>query len=172
MTYSLGDLEKAGWKQASKKKLMAITGVLFFIFLTSKLQLLTSDAETLAIFRLCDTSKSGSISERVSWRCIEREIKKINIQCDPVILIFFESLLITFPSILTLWSISTVEEYQINAHPFQGSQNGSEAVEKETWCNRCKFCQNSHQYILESKTRWWKPQGFFNCFSFVFFFQF
>ena len=82
VTYSLGDLEKAGWKQASKKKLMAITGILFFIFLTSKLQLLTSDAETLAIFRLCDTSKSGSISARVSWRCNQREIKKINVQCD------------------------------------------------------------------------------------------
>ena len=100
VTYSLGDLEKAGWKQASKKKLMAITGILFFIFLTSKLQLLTSDAETLAIFRLCDTSKSGSISARVSWR----EVKKSNFQCDTDIFWKFAYYL----SILKLWSISPV----------------------------------------------------------------
>jgi len=43
----MGDLEKAGWKKVSKKKLLDIT-----------------DVEILAIFRLCDTTKSGSISER------------------------------------------------------------------------------------------------------------
>lgn len=36
VTYSLEDLEKAGWKQASKKKLMAITGISFFIFFFSR----------------------------------------------------------------------------------------------------------------------------------------
>ena len=36
VTYSLGDLEKAGWKQASKKKLMAITGISIFIFFISR----------------------------------------------------------------------------------------------------------------------------------------
>lgn len=40
-------MEKAGWKKVSKKKLLDIT-----------------DVEILAIFRLCDTTKSGSISER------------------------------------------------------------------------------------------------------------
>ena len=64
--------------------------VLHIFHQQAKLQLLTSDAETLAIFRLCDTSKSGSISARVSWRCNQREIKKINVQCDHVTLIFFE----------------------------------------------------------------------------------
>ena len=51
--------------------------VLHIFHQQAKLQRLTSDAETLAIFRLCDTSKSGSISARVSWRCNQREVKKI-----------------------------------------------------------------------------------------------
>ena len=45
----MGDLEKAGWKKATNKSLENIT-----------------EKDVLAIFRLCDTDKSGAISERVS----------------------------------------------------------------------------------------------------------
>ena len=45
----MGDLEKAGLKNASKKTLQNIT-----------------EKDALAIFRLCDSDKSGSISEKVS----------------------------------------------------------------------------------------------------------
>ena len=44
-----GEISKAGWKKASSKKLGDI-----------------SEVETLAIFRLMDTSKTGYISSRVT----------------------------------------------------------------------------------------------------------
>ena len=45
----LGEISKAGWKKATSKKLSDI-----------------SEVETLAIFRLMDTSKTGYISSRVT----------------------------------------------------------------------------------------------------------
>ena len=44
----MGDLEKAGWKKANGKSISNI-----------------SDKDVKAIFRICDTDKSGSISDRV-----------------------------------------------------------------------------------------------------------
>ena len=55
----MGDLEKANWKKANGKSISNI-----------------SDKDVKAIFRICDTDKSGSISDRVGriiWKVQERK---------------------------------------------------------------------------------------------------